>query len=156
MARPLAPVRLALGFAVAPFVVPLAWIGFMAALGELPDLDDPASVRCAGFVLDLGIVLAVGHAATLVVGGPIVLALGWLGRATVPWVVALAAVAGGAGTCAALAALLARNWVSAEVLAYGTLLGLALAAVVAAVFCAVAGAPLRGGAPPRPTSPSSA
>jgi hypothetical protein len=161
-ARP-GPLRLALGFAVAPLVVPLAWIALIAALGELPDFSDPASDRCAGLAMDLAITLGIGYALTLLLGLPLVLVLRRTGLLAVAWTLAGGSLAGAAGTAAVLLSLgtfFRSPWVLA-LAPGGAGCGFGVGGVVAGIFCAVAGVPLRrprlpapGATPAAPASPA--
>jgi hypothetical protein len=147
-------VRLAAGFALAPLVVPIAWIGLVAALGELPDFSDPASVRCSGFALDVAICLGVGYALTLLFGLPLVLALRWAGLLSAPWILAGGALSG-AGAAIALLLAMGSAFRNLAVVAPSAGVGVAVALVVAGIFCAVAGVPLRRPRLPTATSASS-
>ena len=152
-ARP-TPLRLALGFAVAPLVVPVAWVALVAALGELPDVSDPASVQCAGFAMDLAIAAGVGYGLTLLPGLPVVLGLRLAGLLSVPWTLAAGAIAGAAGAGAFLLAL-GRAVRRLDLLGLVSACGFGVALVVAGIFCAVAGVPLRRPRLPAATPASS-
>jgi hypothetical protein len=150
--------RIALGFAVAPVLLPIAWLGLSLALDGLPDPEEAS--RLSLCLVDLGITTAVAYAVVVPLGAPIVLLLRLAGRATVPWIVATAAVVGSAASCVASSTMFrGRGLERSVVLAAGAALGFVFAALVAAVFCAVAGVPLRrrSGQPdaPPPVQPAS-
>jgi hypothetical protein len=148
-ARP-TPLRLILGFAVAPLGVPLLWVALVVALGELPDFSDPASVRCAGFAMDLAIATGVGYGLTLLPGLPLVLGLRLAGLLSIPWTLGAGAIAGAAGA-GALLLVIGPAVRRLDLLGLVSACGFGVALVVAGIFCAVAGVPLR-----RPRLPTAA
>ena len=146
--------RIALGLVVSPGILPLAWIGLSLALDGLPDPEDPGKLSLC--LVDLGITTAVAYAFVVPLGAPIVLLLRRAGRATVPWIVATAAVVGSVGSCAAAFTIFRGHGLErSAVVAASAALGLVFATFVAGLFCAIAGVPLRRQGPIGATSPSS-
>ncbi len=164
MARPPpSSARLALGFLVAPLAVPLLHAAL--ELG-LPHEGPPGYVRSLqvhAIETIASWTTPITYGFALAVGIPVVLALRRTGRLTVPWLVAESVAGGAAVSLVPLVLLMASGSATAcfdEEACWARLLvvpGVAalFAAVVAGVFCAIAGVPLRGraGAPPDQAAP---
>jgi hypothetical protein len=154
--RPREPVpsatRLALGFALAPIVAPIAVGAY--DLSHIASMDWPEP-KIAGSARDsltelVTTVVPLGYAAALAVGVPIVLWLRRAGRLSVAWLLPLAGVGGAALSLAPLALMWLAGVVSCVgeddcltplfVVPPGAAL---LAAGVAGAFCAIARVPLR-------------
>jgi hypothetical protein len=152
--------RLALGFAVAPLVVPALHVALeVARTGE----------GAGGYVrypLHDGVVAAVlwtaplTYALALAVGIPVVLSLRALGRLAAGWVVGASTFAGAAVAGAIALLLVPADGLRALALRAGAAAAVAalLSAAVASGFCLVAGVGVRApeapgrGTSPRPTS----
>ncbi len=138
-------VRLAIGFLVAPIVVPLLHAAI--ELG-LPREGPPAYVRALlahAIATVVSSTTPVAYGLALAIGIPLVFVLRHVGRLTVPWLVASSAAASVAASLVPLAFVAAGGmaemggavWLAVPAVAA------AVAALVAAAFCAVAGVPLR-------------
>jgi hypothetical protein len=143
--------RLALGFAVAPLVVPALHVALELARVR----EGPAGH--ARYVLRDGLVAAaawttpLAYALALGLGIPIVLALRARGRLAAGWVVGASTLAGAAVAGGIAAALVLAGGLRALAVRAALVAGIAagLSAAVAAAFCLVAG--VRGRSQ-RPTS----
>ncbi len=137
--------RLALGFLVAPVVVPLLHAAI--ELG-LPRQGPPGYVRALlahAIATVVSSTTPVAYGLALAIGIPLVFALRSAGRLTVPWLVASSAAASAAASLVPLAFVVAGGIVEMGPVAWLGVPAVAavVAALVAAAFCAVAGVPLR-------------